>query len=149
MPRKTRHVSTSFDLIAEMKSRTLVKPSDVVELVRFVEERESGIQNKKEHMWCVGLDTRNQVVFMDLVSLGTLNYNLVHPRETFRRAVMEDVASVILIHNHPSETPTFSDEDVALMKRMQQAGKIMGIEILDFVVYAGGEFKSAKKDGIM
>lgn len=146
---KSGYQSLTLDVISKIKEKMLVRPSDAVELLRYVEEKEDFLQNNKEHMWAIGLNTRNRVIYLDLISLGTVNYNLVHPRESFRRAVIEGVAGLIFAHNHPSETLEFSDEDLSLVKRLQQCGKLLGIEVLDFVVYAEGRLLSARQKNLM
>ena len=83
----------------------------------------------KEHFRALLLDTKNRVMASELVSIGTLNTSLVHPRELFRRAIQACAAAVILVHNHPSGDPTPSAEDLALTRRLVEVGKIMGIEI--------------------
>jgi DNA repair protein RadC len=95
------------------------------------------------------LDTRNQEIKRDIVSIGTLNYNLVHPREVFEPAVKNLAASVIVAHNHPSGCLEPSDEDLSLTKRLAQAGKLLGIELLDHVIVTREGFMSFKQKGLM
>lgn len=137
------------DFVSKYRATMIGKPDDLVEILRDIEKHEDYMNNQKEHFWTIGLNSRNNMVFVDLVSLGTLNYNMVHPRETFRRAIEQGVAAIICAHNHPSDTPEFSDEDISLMKRLVQGGKLLGIDLLDFVVYAEGRIVSAKKQGLI
>ena len=88
----------------------------------------------REHCVALLLDTRNQVIGIHTVSIGTLNSSLVHPREVFKAAILASAASIILGHNHPSGDPTPSNEDRLLTTRMQEAGKLLGITVLDHVV---------------
>jgi DNA repair protein RadC len=88
------------------------------------------------------------VKYIDLTSLGTLNASLVHPREVFRLAVMQGIASVILGHNHPSGSTEPSEEDLRITRRLVEAGKILGIEILDHVIIADNTYLSFKAQGL-
>ena len=82
-----------------------------------------------------------------LISRGTLNASLVHPREVFRPAILASAAAIILVHNHPSGDPEPSDEDVSLTKRLVKAGEILGIEVLDHLVVAKRGFVSLRARG--
>ncbi len=95
----------------------------------------SGIQDSdREQFCCLHLDTRSRVKAMEIVSTGTLNASLVHPREVFKAAILNNAASVILAHNHPSGDPTPSREDVELTHRMVNAGEILGIQMMDHII---------------
>lgn len=100
---------------------------------------------KKETFRTLLLNTRNQLIRCDLVSLGTLNASLVHPREVFQPAIEVSASSVILAHNHPSGDPEPSSEDVQLTKRLAQVAELVGIEILDHVIVAGTSFVSLRE----
>ncbi len=82
------------------------------------------------------LDTRNRLLGHDRVSVGSLDATLAHPREVFEKAVRAKAASVVVCHNHPSGDPTPSDDDVRLTRRLAEAGKILGIRLLDHIVVA-------------
>ena len=99
----------------------------------------------REQFICLHLDARNQVNALEVVSVGSLNASLVHPREVFKAAILNNAASVILAHNHPSDDPTPSREDIELTRRMVQAGELMGIEILDHVIVGPERFLSMKE----
>lgn len=91
------------------------------------------------------LDTRNRLKRLEVVSKGTLNGSLVHPREVYREAAIHQAAAIIAFHNHPSGDPTPSQEDRALTQRLQQAGKILGIDLLDHVILAASRYWSFKE----
>ncbi len=97
-------------------------------------DAEAANDRDKEHFWVIGLNTKNRVKYVDLVTLGTLDASLVHPREVFRFAVMQGVSSILLMHNHPSGDPTPSKEDISVTTRLSEAGKVLGIEVLDHVI---------------
>ena len=100
-----------------------------------------------ERFGIVSLSTKHRVLRTEIVSTGTLDASLVHPREVFRMAATHRAAAIVLFHNHPSGDPTPSVDDVALTERLQQAGSLMGIEVLDHVVLADTRYCSFKEMG--
>jgi DNA repair protein RadC len=106
---------------------------------------EDVIDQDKEHFYVMHLDIRNQVKMVELVTLGTLTSSLVHPRETFRRAVIEGSASIIVAHNHPSGECTPSDEDMKVTRLLLDAGELLGIHVLDHIIFTPYSFYSFKE----
>ena len=103
----------------------------------------------REQMVAILLDTKNGVNGLHVVSVGDLSSAVVHPREVFKAAILANAASLILAHNHPSGDPTPSPEDIAVTRRIAEAGELLGIELLDHVVVGhGGRFVSLKEKGI-
>lgn len=102
----------------------------------------------KEHLVCLFLNTKNEVTAQSTVSVGSLNASVVHPREIFKEAVKRSSASVICLHNHPSGDPTPSEEDINVTRRVDQAGEIIGIELLDHVIIGDGRYVSLKEKGL-
>src|ERR1700690_3791190 len=100
---------------------------------------------KKEHFCVFFLDTQNHITGKEVISIGTLNASLIHPRETFRTAILKNCASVIVVHNHPSGSLEPSNEDLAVTKRLKDAGKLLGIEVLDHVIVTPESHKSMKE----
>ena len=98
----------------------------------------------REYFSALLLNTKNQVVARETVSIGTLNSSAVHPRELFKGAIRRSAAAIILVHNHPSGDPTPSKEDMDVTRRLQEAGEIVGIEILDHIVIGDNKFISFK-----
>ena len=98
-----------------------------------------------EHFGVLLLDTKNRVLRTTLVSIGTLDASIVHPREVFRAATYAGAAALVLFHNHPSGDPTPSQDDVALTKRIVRAGELMGINVLDHVIVAENRFHSLRE----
>lgn len=94
------------------------------------------VEKEKEYFWVAMLNARNQVKLIELMAIGCLTGSLIHPREVFRRAVGVSAAAVVLCHNHPSGDPTPSPEDMQLTERLVEAGRILGIRVLDHVVIA-------------
>lgn len=95
------------------------------------------------------MNVKNQVLHRQTIFIGSLNASIVHPREIFREAVKRSAASIICAHNHPSGNPSPSPEDIEVTKRLQEAGKIMGIELLDHVIIGDHQFISLKEKGYM
>lgn len=88
----------------------------------------------KEFFMALYLNTKNGVLKQEVISIGSLNANIVHPREIFKTACMISASSIIVAHNHPSGDPSPSREDIEITKKLHEAGKMMGIELLDHVI---------------
>ena len=114
-------------------------PENVYELMRDIR------RSSREHFVGFYLNSRNQVLRREIVSIGSLNASLVHPREVFVPAIALSAASLILAHNHPSGDPTPSEEDLAITRRIQDSGRLLGIELLDHVVVARDAYTSFKE----
>lgn len=124
---------------------TISTPEDVVELCG---PQLRGLD--REHFWSLALNTKNQLLRMVEVSVGSLNASIVHPRELFKDAVRLSAASIVVVHNHPSGDPAPSGADVQLTRRLAKAGDVLGIELLDHVVIGdGGEHASLRDLGLM
>src|SRR5918999_792081 len=119
---------------------------DVAQVFLDLLRLEDTIDQDKEHFYVMHLDIRSRVKLVELVSLGTLTSSLVHPRETFRRAVIQGSASIIVAHNHPSGEVDPSDEDTKLTKLLHEAGNILGISLLDHIIFTGNKFFSFKEN---
>jgi DNA repair protein RadC len=107
---------------------------------------EDKIDQDKEHFYVMHLDVKSRVKLVELVSLGTLNASLVHPRETFRRAVMQGSANIIVAHNHPSGEVEPSDEDTKITKVLHEAGNILGITLLDHIIFTNEKLFSFREN---
>lgn len=123
---------------------TVTSPGDAAGLVM-----EQLRHNLREHFMAVYLDTKNKVKGIEEISIGSLNTSLVHPREVFRPAIRRACASLILIHNHPSGDPTPSREDLDVTRRLCEAGRLIGIEVLDHIVIGDGTFVSFREKGLL
>jgi DNA repair protein RadC len=137
-------------MLVKARKQIISNPQAVHEILSKVLGAESEVDRMKEHFWVIGLNTRCVIQYIDLTSLGTLNASLVHPREVFRFAIFKAVSSIILSHNHPSGDPEPSEDDLTLTKRLADAGRILGIELLDHIVI--GEhtnFYSFKEKGLI
>ena len=96
--------------------------------------RPSLADKKQEHFVALLLDTRHRLIRLSPIAVGSLSASLVHPRELFREAISASAACMIVAHNHPSGDPEPSDHDITLTKRLVQAGKLLGIEVLDHLI---------------
>ena len=103
----------------------------------------------KEHFRAVLLNTKNHVLKTVEISVGSLDASLVHPRECFRPAVAASAASIILLHNHPSGDPEPSADDIAITKRLKETGQVLGIEVLDHIIFGAGKYVSLKEKGLL
>lgn len=135
-------------MIVSREKAELKGPADVADHLRKILYKEDSLSREREHFWVITLSTNNKVKFVELVSLGTLNSSFAHPREVFRRAIKYGACSIIVGHNHPSGSCRPSAEDVALTKKLQEVGSIVGIEVLDHIIIGLTAF-SFKEDGLI
>ena len=104
----------------------------------------------KEQLRGIYLDTHNRVIHNEVISIGTINSNIVHPREVFKPAILCNAAAIILSHNHPSGDPNPSAEDRRVTQRLREAGQLLGIEVLDHVIVGEKDrFVSLKERGVI
>ncbi|NTU66818.1 MAG: DNA repair protein RadC [Candidatus Moranbacteria bacterium] len=144
---KAAEIVACFELgrrkLKNKKTALIMKPEDVFDSLKDIRD------HKKEHFVVFYLDTRNQEICRETISIGTLNANLVHPREVFEPAIKNVAAHLIVAHNHPSGNPEPSDEDIEITKRLSEAAKIIGIGLLDHVIVAKDGYFSLKDEGMM
>jgi DNA repair protein RadC len=147
---KATGVKAAFTLAARFQARKLEN------LDRFTSPRQvfdyfhhEFRDCRKEYFLVLLLDGKNRIIRRVQVSEGSLNQSIVHPREVFSPAVKESAAAMILIHNHPTGDPAPSQEDIAITRRLKEAGEIMGIRVLDHIIIGDGEFLSFVERGLM
>lgn len=107
------------------------------------------IGKRKEEFRILLMNSANQIFRETIVSEGSLNTSIVHPREVFRTAITESAMSIVLMHNHPSGNCQPSNEDIKVTKQLAEAGKIIGIKIMDHIIIAGDSFSSFVKLGLL
>lgn len=117
-------------------------PQQIFETFRFLNNE------TKEYFLSLHLDGKNRIVCIDIVSIGSLNQSIVHPRETFKSALLSSAAAIILIHNHPSGDPTPSREDMEITRRLKESGELLGIRILDHLII-GETYISFSETGVL
>lgn len=102
-----------------------------------------------EHFYAVLLDNKHKEINTHLISKGTLNQSLVHPREVFHPAVLHRAAAVIILHNHPSGDPSPSKQDIEITNRLKEASDILGIKLLDHLIIGGNKFFSFVEEDLL
>ena len=146
-PAKACEIVACFELgkrlLKDKKAEIYLKSEDVWEELKDLRD------HKKEHFVILYLDSRNQEIKREIISVGSLNANLVHPREVFEPAVRNLAAQIILAHNHPSGDPEPSEDDLEINRRLVEAGKILGIEVVDHIIIARDGFFGFKDKGLI
>jgi len=136
----------------ELTKRALEIQDDNLVIIKSAEEVVAQVQElrkaKKEHFVALYLNARNQLIHKETISIGTLNASLVHPREVFKPAIDELAVSIIVVHNHPSGDSKPSNDDLAITKRLEAAGKIMGVEVIDHIIITRSGYCSLKEEGV-
>ncbi|HEX7627294.1 MAG TPA: DNA repair protein RadC [Candidatus Methanoperedens sp.] len=145
---KAAQIAACFEIARRLETfknedkQKINSPEDVYRLI-YPKMREQ----KKELFIELCLDTKNQIIKEETISVGSLNANIVHPREVFKLALAESAAHIIVAHNHPSGDPTPSREDIEITKKLVETGNIMGITLLDHVIIGDGRHFSMKEAG--
>jgi DNA repair protein RadC len=146
-PAKACEIIACFELgkrlLKDKKVQIYLTPKEIWEELRDLRD------HKKEHFVIFYLDSRNQEIKREIISIGSLNANLVHPREVFEPAVRNLTAQIILAHNHPSGDPKPSEDDLEITKRLIEAGKILGIEVIDHIIVTKNYFYSFKEKDLI
>jgi DNA repair protein RadC len=147
---KAAILSAAFELVRRIQSKgdaerpTFKRSSDVADyyLPLFRDLR-------KEVFKALLLNRANRLIKEVMVSEGTLDASLVHPRDVFREALLEPTAGIILMHNHPSGNPSPSEEDLRLTKQLVEAGRLLGLKVHDHIILAGETYRSLADDGLI
>lgn len=109
------------------------------------------LDHEREHFICASLNTKNSLKSLDIISIGSLNENLVHPREVFYAAIANRAAAIIVAHNHPSGDTTPGQADINVTRRLKESGELLGIELYDHIIFGADEsdgFTSMKDQGL-
>ncbi len=135
----------------ELSRRYLIKePHKKISCANDVFEELKPYKNKQqEHFLALYLDGANNLYETRVITIGTLNQSLVHPREVFSQAIEKRCASIIVAHNHPSGILEASREDIEVTQRLKQSGQILGIELLDHIIFTKDAFVSLKEEGVL
>ena len=146
-PAKACEIVAVFELgrrlLQDKQAALILSPREVWEQLKDIRT------NKKEHFVVVFLNTQNQEIVRETVSVGTLNASLIHPREVFEPAVKHLAAHVILAHNHPSGSLDPSEEDLSVTKRLVDSGRLLGIEVLDHIIVTASGYTSFKEKNLL
>lgn len=138
--------SSSYTVVSLQRRRRRPRaciqgPADILQVVG-----KTLAKADREHFLVVLLSTKNHVLAVELVSLGSLSASIVHPREVFKPAIVQSAAAVAFVHNHPSGDTTPSPEDIELTRRLARAGELLGIRVLDHVI-VGDDYTSLRELG--
>ncbi len=129
---KATLLSAAFELVRRRIKPEGLKikfPADVLPLIQHFADR------KQEHFLCVSINGANEVMNVRVVTIGLVNKTQVHPREVFADVIIERASAVILAHNHTGSNIEPSKEDIEVTKRLIEAGKILGIQVLDHIIF--------------
>ncbi|MGG7175888.1 JAB domain-containing protein [Clostridium neonatale] len=122
------------------KIRRISEPRDIVDLgKKFLDELD------REELIVACLNAKNEVNSINVVSIGSLNNSIVHPREVFKTAILSNAASIVMIHNHPSGDVTPNKEDKEITLRIKESGTILGICLLDHIIIGNDTYYSFKE----
>ena len=139
---KASKLIAAFELSKRVNSgricdKTIKNPSDIAK--HYINKLKD---EKKEHFIAVFLDSKNKIIKDEVISIGTLNSSLVHPREVFKEAIKVSANSLILVHNHPSGDVEPSEEDLVVTEKIKEAGQTIGITLLDHIIIGNKRWKN-------
>jgi DNA repair protein RadC len=129
-------------LVLKELTNKIRSPSDIFKNIKKIK-----IDYDKEHFIVITLNTKSQVINAHIIGIGILNASLIHPRETFKKAILDSAHSIIVCHNHPSGDLHPSSEDIEITEKLKSAGKILGILVLDHIIFNKTEFYSINNEG--
>lgn len=143
-PTRSSQICALFELSKRLSEpTTVVSPEKVFELCNDIRS------SHKEHFLAFYLNSNNTLIARELISVGTLNESLVHPREVFEPALRHSASAIILAHNHPSGNVDPSKADLEVTKRLTDAGTLLGVDLVDHIVVTKGRFLSFKRQGLL
>ena len=126
------------------QTRQILSPNGAYQMIK---EQLEGLDREQFIIAC--LNTKNEPTNISVVSVGTLNKAIVHPREVFKTAILSNAASIMAFHNHPSGETTPSQQDIQLTNRLYEAGELLSIKLLDHLIIGDGTFTSLKEKGYL
>jgi DNA repair protein RadC len=135
--------------IPEKQKIKILNSDDVFEIMQKVLRRENRIDRDKEHFWIIGLNSKNKILFIELVSIGGVRTSPVEPMNVFRVAVSKGAVKIILVHNHPSGELRPSRDDQDITDRLIQVGNILAIEVFDHLIISLKSYLSLKDIGLL
>jgi DNA repair protein RadC len=135
--------------LSELEKIRVLNSEDIYSIMQRVLMRENKIERNKEHFWILGLAQNNRILYIELISLGTINKTLVEPMEVFSIALQKRSVKVILAHNHPSGAVKASDDDKDITDRLIQVGNIIKIKVMDHLIITEKKYNSFKDTGLM
>jgi len=146
-------VAARIVAVVELGRRFFEEPNSRNPFIRGPEDAHRYLADmaslKKEHLRGLYLNVQSRLIHDEVISIGTLSRSVVHPREVFAPALEHTAHALILAHNHPSGDLTPSEQDIAVTRQVVEAGRIMGIEVLDHLIIGSSGFVSLKKQRIL
>lgn len=127
-------------------SKKMTTPEEIASLSLIDKEL---INCDREKFIVLHLSTKNQLISYEIVSIGNLNATIIHPREVFKSAILSNASSIIICHNHPSGIPEPSNDDMVITIRLKDAGELLGIELLDHIIFGYKSFYSFKEKDLL
>ena len=135
-------IQASLPMVKETQNVKVKTPTELAALCQ-------DLQNlAQECFQTITIDSKNNVIDRHLITLGLMDSSLVHPREIFRSAILDNAHSILLVHNHPSGDPTPSAEDIRITRQIIQAGKIIDIKVIDHTIIGRPSFYSMREAGL-
>ena len=122
-------------------------PHDIFEIMRKILLRENKLGQQKEHFWVIGLAISNKILYIELVSLGSISATIINPLEVFNLAVQKKSPHIILVHNHPGDTLMPSREDIEITKKIVKGGNVLHIAVLDHLLITTEGYYSFEEHG--
>ena len=141
------HVNMTIELSDKQKIK-LLNSDDVYTVMQGILLREEKIDQEKEHFWMIGLASNNRILYIELVSLGSVNATTVEPMNVFRVAVLKGAVKAIIVHNHPSGELKPSDADKDLTDRLIQVGRILNVPVIDHIIISINSYLSFVDTGL-
>ncbi|ELR72888.1 DNA repair protein RadC [Fulvivirga imtechensis AK7] len=135
--------------LTEEQKIKILNADDLYKVMQQVLLRENKIDRNKEHFWIVCLATNNQILLIELISLGTVNQTLVEPMEVFSFALQKRAVKIIMVHNHPSGELSPSDIDIELTDKMQAIGKFINVPVIDHLIITEKSYYSFAEKGLL
>ncbi|WP_061311287.1 RadC family protein [Clostridium botulinum] len=127
----------------DVPRKKIDSPESAYNIVRYLELED------REHLVVLAVNTKNVVVNISTISVGSLNSSIVHPREVFKTLILSNAASFLVAHNHPSGYTSPSGEDIKVTKILKECGKIFGIKLLDHIIVGEEKYLSFAEEGIL
>ncbi|CAM1365347.1 DNA repair protein RadC [Tenacibaculum sediminilitoris] len=135
--------------LTEQEKIKILNSDDIYGIMQKILLRESKIDQNREHFWVIGLENNNRILFIELISLGTINATLVEPMEVFSLALQKRAVKIMLCHNHPSGELTPSDNDKNLTDRLIQVGIIVNTHVIDHLIISDKSYLSFANTGLL
>jgi DNA repair protein RadC len=150
-PAKACHLKASFEMANRIATSTKSTQRRIIKTPEdaYLEIKGRCQGEQREHFWEILLTTRNRLIQCTEISVGSLDTSIVHPREVFKTAIAVSAASIIVAHNHPSGSHEPSADDISLTKRLIEAGKLVGIDVVDHLVIGSHGYLSMKREGLI